>query len=87
MWEEQKRTKLILKKWTQVHSKRTEGSIKKPKPKKREKAEDNPKGRGFKDLRKMFEEMGSTQAKESIGKEPEPSNEKEIKRSLKTPDR
>ena len=63
------------------------GSTKKPKPKKRQTAEDNPKGSGFKDLRQMFEEMGSAQDKESNGKEPEPSNKNGTKGSLKTSSR
>ena len=76
MREEKKRTKLVLEKWTQVHSKRTGGSTRKPKPKKSNNAEDNPRGSGFRDLKKMFEEMGSAQGKESKGKgkEPEPAN-------------
>ena len=70
--EAKKRTKLVLEKWTQVHSKRTGVSTKKPKPKKSSSAEDNPTGSGFKDIRKMFEEMGVAQDKESKGKEKEP---------------
>ena len=72
MQEEKKRTKLVLEKWTQVHSKRTGGSTKKQKPKKSSSAEDNPTGSGFRDIRKMFEEMGVAQDKESKGKEKEP---------------
>ena len=71
--EVEKRTKLVLEKWAQFHSNKAEGGTKKPRPKKRFKPEDNPAGKGFKDLRKMFEEMGSAQAKESKGKEPEPA--------------
>ena len=72
MQEEKKRTKLVLEKWTQVHGKRTGGSTKKQKPKKSSSAEDNPTGSGFRDIRKMFEEMGVAQDKESKGKEKEP---------------
>ena len=69
---EKKRTKTVLEKWAQGPSKKGEGATKKSGPKKRSGAEDNPVGRGFKDLRKMFEEVGSAQAKKSKGREPEP---------------
>ena len=73
--EEQKRTKLVLEKWAQVHSKKAEGSTRRPRLKKRVNTEDNPEGRSFRDLKKMFEAMGSAQDKESMDREPEPRPE------------
>ena len=71
----QKRTKLVLEKWAQVHSKKAEGSARKPRQKRRAKPEDSPEGSSFKDLRKMFEEMGAAQGKESKDRKPEPEPE------------
>ena len=62
--EDEKRTKLVLEKWAQVHSKKEEGATRKPRPKKRNKTEDNPAGKGYKDMRRMFEEMRTAQDKE-----------------------
>ena len=67
--EDQKRTKLVLEKWAQVQGKKVEESTRKTRPRKRQDAEDNPKAGRFKDIRTIFEEMGSAQAKGSRGKE------------------
>ena len=76
--EDQKRTKLVLEKWAQVQGKKAEGSTRKPRPRKRQGTEDNPKAGRFKDIRKIIEEMGSAQEKGSRGKEKkEPDNEEE----------
>ena len=76
--EDQKRTKLYLEKWAQVQGKKAKGSTRKLRPRKRQGTEDNPKAGRFKDIRTMFEEMSSAQAKGSRGKEKkEPDNEEE----------
>ena len=77
--EEKKRTKLVLEKWAIVSSRKSEGSTKKPKPKKRY-TEDSPKVGRFKDIRSMFEKMGSAHSKESKDKDlGEPDTEEETK--------
>ena len=65
-----------------THSKKAEGSTRKPRLKKKVSTEDNPQGRSFKDIKKMFEAMGTAQDKESREREPEPRpEERKLKRS------
>ena len=71
----QKRTKLVLEKWAQVHSKKAEGSARKPRQKRKVKSEDNPQGSRFRNLKEMFEEMGAAQSKESKDRKQEPEPE------------
>ena len=65
---DKKRTKLVLEKWAKAPNLKTGGSAKKQKLRKRQ-TEDSPKACRFKDIRTMFEKMGSAHSKESKDKE------------------
>ena len=76
---EKKRTKLVLEKWAEASNIKTERSAKKLKQRKRQ-TEDSPKTCRFKDIRTMFEKMGSAHSKESKDKDNrKPDIEDEIK--------
>ena len=63
---EKKKTKIVLEKWSQAEKERTQGSTRKSKPRKRSTVDDNPNRPDYKDIRRMFENMGSVPDKESI---------------------
>ena len=70
-----KRTKLVLEKWAQVHSKKAEESTRKPRQKRKAKPEDNPQGSRLRNLKEMFEQMGNAQSKESKDRKQKPEPE------------
>ena len=70
-----KRTKSVLEKWAQVHSKKAEESTRKPRQKRKAKPEDNPQGSRLRNLKEMFEQMGNAQSKESKDRKQKPEPE------------